>query len=112
MVPRNAYLQHQKIIAALKILDTSIYDVIADTAKMEKNQVGRRLKELEEMGLVYKPGTLKKTKGNRLAYEYKLTDIGREVVIGKENMPVSSTEQNIKKAKEKYQPENNPLFKF
>jgi len=64
---------YQRILQAIKRLDIGIYEQIADEAGFpDKNQVSRRLKELEVMELVYKPGTKGLTKSNRQAYHYKL----------------------------------------
>lgn len=62
-----------KIISALKVLGTGIYEEIADTAGMEKNQVSRRLLEMEGLQLVWKPGAKKPTKAGRNAFVYQLT---------------------------------------
>jgi len=64
---------YQRILQAIKRLDIGIYEQIADEAGFpDKNQVSRRLKELEGMELVYKPGSKGLTKSNRQAYHYKL----------------------------------------
>jgi predicted ArsR family transcriptional regulator len=64
---------HGKIIKALKELGCGIYEEIASHLTMEKNQVSRRLVELERMELVWKPGATKPTKSGRKAYVYQLT---------------------------------------
>lgn len=64
---------YQRILSTLKMLNTAIYEEIATAAGFtDKNQVSRRLKELEIMELVYKTGTKGLTKSNRQAYHYKL----------------------------------------
>lgn len=103
---------HINIVRALRRLKSGIYEEIAAASGMEKNQVGRRLKELEEMEIVFKPGRKKMTSKGRYAYEYELTNKGISISVGVEPMPESSTTEDIKKRKEKYQPEANPLFKF
>ena len=62
-----------KIISALKVLGSGIYEQIADYCGMDKHQVGRRLSEMEGLQLVWKPGAKKPTKSNRMAYVYQLT---------------------------------------
>lgn len=64
---------HKRIVGALQNLGTAIYEQIADYTGMDAVQVGRRLIELERMKIVFKPGTKKKTKKNRDAYEYTLS---------------------------------------
>lgn len=64
---------YQRILAALDFLEIAIYEQIADGAGFpDKNQVSRRLKELENMELVYKTGTKAPTKSGRQAYQYRL----------------------------------------
>lgn len=68
---------YRKIIDALKILGTCNYEKIAAHATMDRHQVGRRLKELEGMELIYKPGTKSNTKSGRTAFDYCLTGSGQ-----------------------------------
>lgn len=64
---------YQRILKALQYLEIAIYEDIAYGANFtDKNQVSRRLKELETMELVYKTGTKGLTKSGRQAYHYKL----------------------------------------
>lgn len=64
---------YQKILRALNGLKLAIYEEIAiECGFPDKNQVSRRLKELEGMELVYKPGTKKPTSTGRQAYQYSL----------------------------------------
>lgn len=65
---------HAKILEAIKILGNPIYEEIAIHLKMDKHQVGRRLKEMELKELVYKPGATKPTSSNRQAYCYSICD--------------------------------------
>lgn len=71
---------YKRIIKSLTVLGTANYEKISMHNGMDKHQVGRRLKELEEMGktndepgLIYKPGTTSLTKGKRPANDYCLT---------------------------------------
>lgn len=68
---------HQKILDALKVLGTATYEEIALHVTMDKHQIGRRLKELEEQQKIYKPGTMKPTKTGRNAYLWCLTGEGQ-----------------------------------
>lgn len=78
---REAYLSvtlemknthYSKIIKALKTLGSGIYEELADYMGMEKNQVSRRLKEMEMQELVYKSGTKRPTRSGRNAFVYYL----------------------------------------
>lgn len=51
-----------------------MYEEIANHLKMDKHQVGRRLKEMELKELVYKPGATKPTSSNRQAFCYAVCD--------------------------------------
>lgn len=64
------------IVKALKALGTANYEKISGFSFMERHQVGRRLKELEQMEIVYKPGSKSKTKSGRDAFDYCLTGQG------------------------------------
>ena len=72
---------HYKIILkALGELKIAIAEEIAAHIKAaDKNMVSRRMKELEGLGYVFKPGTKKLTKSGRNAFQYSLT--GTEVTI-------------------------------
>lgn len=62
-----------KILTALDLLGTGIYEEIATQVGFtDKNQVSRRLAELERMELVYKTGEKGLTKSNRQAFKYKI----------------------------------------
>lgn len=62
-----------KILTALDLLGTAVYEEIATQAGFtDKTQVSRRLAELERMELVYKTGDKGLTKSNRQAYKYKI----------------------------------------
>ena len=63
---------HKKIIETLKVLKEGIYEDIASFSGLDRHQIGRRLKELEEKQIIYKPGTQKKTSKGRNAFIYKL----------------------------------------
>lgn len=64
---------HRQIINALTRIGVGTYEEIADFVGLDKHQVGRRLKEMEERQIVYKPGGTKKTKKGRSAFVYQLT---------------------------------------
>ena len=59
-----------KIIKALKNLGSGTYEEVSDYVGMDKHQVGRRVKEMELEGLIYKSGLKRPTKSGRNAYVY------------------------------------------
>ncbi len=71
----NEMLQahHAKIISALEVLGSSTFEEIAAYLTFDKHQVGRRMKELEGLEKVYKPGEKRPTKSGRNAFLYCLT---------------------------------------
>lgn len=63
---------YQKITCALKILGEAIYEKIAEFARMDKHQVGRRLSEMERDQKVRKTEKKWKTSTGRNAFVYTL----------------------------------------
>ncbi len=62
-----------RITQALKTLTLANYDELARFLNLpDINMVSRRLKELEELGLIYKPGTKSLTSRRRQAYQYAI----------------------------------------
>lgn len=112
---RGHYLN---IIKALQSVGTCNYEKIADFVGMDRHAVGRRLKEMEGLQLIYKPGTKAPTKTGRLAYEYCLTEDGQQVKVDEGNVfkkgVKASTDysKEIIKATKKIKPALNqqPLF--
>lgn len=76
VTPQMLAEHHKTILIALKVLGNGNYEQIATAVAMEKHQVGRRLKELEVMQLIYKTGEKRLTSTNRSAYVYKLVQNG------------------------------------
>lgn len=68
-----------KIIKALQVLGSANYEQIATYLTLEPHAVGRRMKELEGMDIVFKPGPKHPTKSGRNAYLYTLQEAGRKV---------------------------------
>lgn len=81
---------YSKILKALKSLGSGIYEEIADYVGMDKNQVSRRLKEMELEELVYKSGLKRPTKSGRSAFVYH--------VVGS-SQPKTEKEINYSKVK-------------
>lgn len=66
---------YQRIVKALEVLKTANYEKIAEQAGFnDRNQVSRRMKEMEGLGMVYKPGLKSSTSSGRNAYNYCLTN--------------------------------------
>lgn len=76
LTPEMIAGHHGKIIGALQQLGTASYEAIAVHVGLDRHQVGRRLSELERMGIVYKPGSKSMTKSGRMAYNYCLSITG------------------------------------
>lgn len=73
LTPEKLSKDYKKIIEALKVLGSGNYEQISDYIQCrEPNVVSRRLKELESMQLIWKPGAKNLTKRNRSAYIYQL----------------------------------------
>jgi predicted ArsR family transcriptional regulator len=72
---------YEKIVAGLKKLGTANYEKIAANIGLDRHQVGRRLKEMEGLQLVYKPMTTSLTTSGRNAYDYKLTEEGQKIEV-------------------------------
>lgn len=67
---------HKCILIALNVLKSGTYEQIAEAVAMEKHQVGRRISELERMGVIYKPGEKRNTSTRRQAFVYKIVENG------------------------------------
>ncbi len=66
---------HQRIIAALKVLGTGTAEQIAEQMNgFEAATAGRRMSELERKGVVFKTGEKRKTKRGHNAFVYCLTN--------------------------------------
>lgn len=63
---------YAKITWALRILGEGIYEKIADFAKLDKHQVGRRLSEMERDQKIRKTGAKLPTSKRRNAFVYTL----------------------------------------
>lgn len=64
---------YMKIIAALQKLKSANYEAISQKCGLERHAVGRRLSEMLERGIVWKPGGVSKTTSGRAAYNYQLS---------------------------------------
>ena len=64
---------HARIIEALKTIGKGNYETIANVAKMDRIAVGRRLKECEGLGHIYKTGSKSLLRSNRYGFDYCLT---------------------------------------
>lgn len=87
---------YRRILDAIKTLKIGIYEEIAQVAGFtDKNQVSRRLKELEGMELVYKPGTKKPTSTGRQAYQYSLRSETTVVTPPERYLPTDTSAADI-----------------
>ena len=72
--PETQRKMYDKIIAALKVLGVAHYEDLSDyLGCQDRNQISRRLKEMEGLQLIWKPGGKKLTKRGRNAFVYQLT---------------------------------------
>ena len=72
--PETQRKMYDKIIEALKVLGTATYEELSDFLNcQDRNQISRRLKEMEGLQMIWKPGTKRLTKRNRNAFVYQLT---------------------------------------
>lgn len=75
LTPEKLAADYEGIIRALKWLKEANYEKIATFLHWEDiNKCSRRLKELESMQIIYKPGGKSLTRRNRSAYNYKLVE--------------------------------------
>lgn len=75
------------IILALRKLKKANYEQIASFWKLsDKNIISRRLKEMVEMGLIFKPGTKSLSKSGKSCFDYMLCD-GNEEAIKSMGLP-------------------------
>lgn len=109
---------YKKIIAGIKRVGIANYEKIAAHIGLDRHQVGRRLKEMEGLQLVYKPGTKSLTTSGRNAFDYQLTGEGQKVEVKEfvykkgEESAADSAIKLIKSAKKKPETPTNqqPFF--
>lgn len=64
---------YAKITSALQKLKSANYENIAIACGLPPAAVGRRLSEMLEKNMVWKPGGVSKTSSGRMAYNYQLS---------------------------------------
>ena len=75
LTPEILAKDYQRIIHALKCLKLANYEAIAKFCGWDDiNKCSRRLKELESMQIIYKPGSKSLTKRQRQAFNYSLVE--------------------------------------
>lgn len=95
LTPEKLRTDYGKIVKALQVLKEANYESIANQIGwVDKNAASRRLKELEGMGVIYKPGRKQNTSRNRSAYTYKLVENG-EVSVQTEKVMQGETVSDI-----------------
>jgi predicted transcriptional regulator len=73
--PEQLRTMYAKIVEALKVLGTATYEQLSDYINcQDRNQISRRLKEMEGLQIIFKPGNKRLTKRGRNAYVYALTN--------------------------------------
>jgi len=78
---------YKKIIGALKVLGVANYETISKFLGMiDRNQISRRMKEMEGLGLVFKPTSKSPTSSGRMAYNYQLTGTQPTTEIQEKNL--------------------------
>lgn len=78
---------HKCILVALNVLKSGTYEQIAEAVAMEKHQVGRRISEMERIGIIYKPGEKRLTSTGRNAFVYKIVENGEKSVEMEKSLP-------------------------
>lgn len=75
LTPEKLAKDYKDIIIALRFLDEATYEEISQTLTWhDMGKASRRLKEMEAMQLIYKPGKKRLTRRKRSAYVYKLVE--------------------------------------
>lgn len=91
LTPEKLTKDYDGIISALKCLKQANYEQISHFLGWQDIvKCARRLKEMENASLIYKPGSKSLTKRNRQAYDYKLVENG-EVSAPKEKVMQGTT---------------------
>ena len=102
---------HKKIVSALQIIGASTYEKIADYVGMDKHQVGRRLKELVEKGVLVALDDKLPTKTERMAHLYCVSVSGEKVEKKSEkSLPGKSVSDYSKELMKKQTPVQTTLF--
>jgi predicted transcriptional regulator len=65
---------YRKIMVALSAIGKGTFEDIAAHMKVERERVWKRLSEMQEMGLIYRPGSKKILKSGRNGFEWALTE--------------------------------------
>ena len=65
---------HEKILGALNVLVSASSEQIAEYTTLPHARVHKRMKELQDKGLIFRPGGRVKTKSGATAYVWQLKD--------------------------------------
>src|SRR5687768_17302738 len=71
--PDDIREMYRKIMVALSAIGKGTFEDIAAKMKVERERVWKRLSEMQEMGLIYRPGSKKILKSGRNGFEWALT---------------------------------------
>jgi len=81
LTPEKLAKDYSDIVFALKCLKEGSYEQISKVLGwVDMGKCSRRLKELQSMQVIYKPGNKILTSRNRFAYVYKLVENGEKSV--------------------------------
>lgn len=62
------------VIGALSVIGEGTMEEIAAFAKIEKSRIWKRLSEMHEAGMIYRPGNRRLLRSGRTGYTWMLTD--------------------------------------
>lgn len=109
---------YKRILLSLSMLEEATSEEIAAHMKTDHDRVWKRMKELTDLELVYKPGTKKVLRSGRMGYCYRLRNdssfptVDKAVLNGDTVADFSRKIQDISKQAEKLSAENNIQFLF
>lgn len=96
---------HAKILEALRVIGEASAEQIAFYLNMDHSQINRRVSEIAEKGLIFRPGNKVATLTGRSAYTWKLCEEGEENRTVSEKVPegegISYFSRNIQRLAQK-----------
>lgn len=105
LTPEKLSKDYSDIISALRVLREATYEeIVTQLGWKDLSKCSRRMKELQSMQLIYKPGKKKLTSRNRFAYTYKLVLNGEKsaepekMIEGKSVSEISKDIQLVQKS--------------
>lgn len=95
LTPEKLGDTYKKIIAALSTLGEATSEKIAAKMKCKPDSVWKRLKELSDRGLLYKPGNKQPLKSGCMGFTWSLTEKGRQIVESSQELLPGKPIQDI-----------------